>query len=310
MTLRQFIRDNTDGGHNIVRVLIDVMEGRLDGTKINHRLTAARLLTIYGHDDADDFIDYNTYDSPPKVVGDEIWYDLDTGLRAIIKEKTEDGYVICLLLIDVMEGKIKDATVGHRVSAAKELLNRAFGKAQSRPLPKSTGPIWMRRPITSADTRALNETPKVARRWPVHTDRDGQATTPSTHPPVVPAKSLPHTRYGAGAQRSRDGQALTPRNDTSATSTAVLPEPEQASDPEAEARRRKILFDINNDPWYTILDSEIYDLMCECEHPDFDPHLAAFDEDYFQSFTDCTDPECLVHGEDPEIDFDPNDFHY
>ena len=278
MTLRQFIRDNTNGGHNIVRVLIDVMEGRLDDTKINHRLTAARLLTIYGHQDADDFIDYNTYDSPPKVIGNEIWYALDTGLRAIIKEKTEDGYVICLLLIDVMDGKIKDATVSHRVSAAKELLNRAFGKAQSRPLSKSSGPIWVRRPITSADIPTETETHEVARRWPIQTDRDREALTRSTHPPVVPAKSLPET--------------------------------EQESDPEAEARRRKVLFDINNDPWYTILDSETYDLMCECEHPDFDPHLAAFDDDYFQSFTDCTDPKCLVHGEDSEIDFDPNDFHY
>ena len=33
MTLSQYIRDNTNDGHNIARVLIDVMEGRmLDST--------------------------------------------------------------------------------------------------------------------------------------------------------------------------------------------------------------------------------------------------------------------------------------
>ena len=35
------------------------MEGRLDGTKISHELTAARLLTIYGHKGAADFITDN-----------------------------------------------------------------------------------------------------------------------------------------------------------------------------------------------------------------------------------------------------------
>ena len=59
-----------------------------------------------------------------------------------------------------------------------------------------------------------------------------------------------------------------------------------------------------------ICDSPLHDFMSECEHPDFDPCLAAIDEDYFQSFTDCTDPECEVHGEPDELDFDPNDYHY
>ena len=46
---------------------------------------------------------------------------------------------ICMFLIDVMEGRAEGANVGHRVSAAKELLNRAFGKSQSRDLPKPPG---------------------------------------------------------------------------------------------------------------------------------------------------------------------------
>ncbi|MCE2458581.1 MAG: hypothetical protein J4G14_12335 [Dehalococcoidia bacterium] len=46
------------------------------------------------------------------------------------------------------------------------------------------------------------------------------------------------------------------------------------------------------------------------DDPDFDPYPAALNDDYFKSYTGCKDPECEVHGESPEIDFDPNDFHY
>ena len=56
MSLSHYIRDNTDDGRNIAGLLIDVMEGRLDDCKISHRLTAARLLIIYGYDDAPDFM--------------------------------------------------------------------------------------------------------------------------------------------------------------------------------------------------------------------------------------------------------------
>ena len=45
--------------------------------------------------------------------------------------------------------------------------------------------------------------------------------------------------------------------------------------------------------------------MNECEHPDFDPYTATIDEEYFQSFTACKDPECEVHGSPPEIHWDP-----
>ena len=58
------------------------------------------------------------------------------------------------------------------------------------------------------------------------------------------------------------------------------------------------------------VDSNIYDFMCECDAPDFDPYLAALDEDYFKSYTGCKDSECEVHGESPETNFNPNGLHY
>ena len=60
-------------------------------------------------------------------------------LSQYIGDNTNDGRSIARLLIYVMEGRAEGANVGHRVSAAKELLNRAFGKSQSRDLPKPPG---------------------------------------------------------------------------------------------------------------------------------------------------------------------------
>ena len=258
MSLSQYIRENTDDGRNIARVLINVMEGRLDGTRISHRLTAARLLTIYGYDDAPDFIADNTPDQPEKESGRRIWLEIDPGLQTLIKARTDDGRVICMFLIDVVEGRMEGIHVGHRVSAARELLSRAFGKSPGRSLPKPSGS-------------------NATRRQP-HKTHQRVPSTPT--------------------------QAVTP---APAASAVVLDEPEQQSDSDT-SRRIDIANDV--DYWLDIYDSPRYELMSECEHPDFDPYAATIDEEYFKSFTDCQNPECEVHGDPPEIDFDPNDHHY
>ncbi len=263
MSLPQFIRDNTNDGHDIAALLIDVMNGRIDGSGLTHRLTAARLLTIYGHEDADDFIVDNTsHSSDEDERGSGKWVIIDPDLTRLIRFKTDDGRAMCLFLIDVMEGKVEGIHVGHRVSAAKELLNRAFGKSRSGPLPKPPGSTAPKR------------------------------STHKTHQRVAPASVRPEPV---------EGRSVPP------TQTAVLDEPEQQPEPEAN---RGVVIDIYNDPRLSILDSELYDFMSICEAPDFDPYQAAIDEDYFNSYTGCKDPECEVHSELLGIDFDPNDFHY
>ncbi len=169
MSLSQYIRDNTNDGHNIARVLIDVLEGRLDGTKISHRLTAARLLTIYGHEDADDFIAANTPDTPSDERGEKIWLEIDPGLRTLINARTDNGRVICMFLIDVMEGRFEGSHVGHRVSAARELLSRAYGKSPGRSLPKPPGSNSTRRQprkthqrVPSTPTQAVTSAPAAS----------------------------------------------------------------------------------------------------------------------------------------------------
>ena len=179
-------------------------------------------------------------------------------LSQFIRNNTNDGRNIASLLIDVMEGRVEKINVGRRVAAAKELLNRAFGKSRGRDLPKP--------PRSTAITRSTHK----------------------THQRVAPAQT----------------QAV---ETAAAASTAVLDKPEQQPEPDTN---RGIVIDIDNDPYLSVFDSPLYDFMNECEDPDFDPYLAALDEEYFKSFTGCRDPECEVHGEPPQIDFDPNDYHY
>ena len=126
-------------------ILIDVMNGRIDGAKISHRLTAARLLIIYGYDDADDFIADNIPITSTADHDDRVWVIIDPDLAKLIRSKTDDGRAMCLFLIEVMQGKVEGINVGHRVSAARELLNRGFGRYQSRPLPKPPGSSAPRR---------------------------------------------------------------------------------------------------------------------------------------------------------------------
>ena len=115
MSLSQYIRDNTCDGTEIAGVLIDVMHGRLDGTRISHRLTAARLLTIYGHKDADDFITDNMPEVSDEKWGQRVRTEIDSAIASHIRQSSDVGHEICQFLIDVVKGKIEGIHVGHRV---------------------------------------------------------------------------------------------------------------------------------------------------------------------------------------------------
>ena len=248
MTIATFIKDNTDDGRNIVRFLIDVMNGDVQGCTLSHRLTAARLLTIYGQDDAPDFIADNPPDTSETETSRKIWFSIDPGLRTLIKARTDDGRVICMFLIDVMEGRVEGIHVGHRVAAARELLNRAFGKSQGKSLPRASRPAAPRRA-----NRKNQMSPESAR-----------------------------------FQAAVDERFAAP--------TAVLDEPEPEPDPESDDD----------------FEARVYRAASRCIDPNFDPMLAATDDDYFWNYDGCDDIRCPYHGdpEDPDFYLDPNDFHF
>ena len=217
MTLSKYIRDNTNDGRNIARVLIDVMEGRIDDTKVSHRLSAARLLTIYGYGDVDDFPDDNSPDTSQTESGEKIWFEIDPGLRKLIKARTDDGRVVCMFLIDVMEGRVEGIHVGHRISAAKELLNRAFGKSLSRDLPKPPGSKTPRR-STRGKRRSHAMPPEAAAFEARLAERVASA--------LAPASARPRIESGAGSEPV-EGHSIPPARAeaTHQPPESVSPEP-------------------------------------------------------------------------------------
>ena len=236
-------------------VLIDVMNGRIDGSKVGHRLTAARLLIIYGYDDADDFIADNTPITSETDPDDRAWVIIDPDLTKLIRFKTDDGRAMCLFLIEVMQGKVE---------GIQRRTPRVGGQGASQ----------------SRIRQVSEQTTAQASRFDCATTLDSQDT------PTCCIHSDPGSRH------------------CPAESTVALDEPEPQ--PEHSIRGVEPIY-IDGEPFY--LESELVMTYEGCDDPDFDPYRAVHDEEYAQSYT-CKNPECEVHGEPKEIDFDPNDYHY
>ena len=132
MTLSQIIKLRTNSGRAIADFLVDVMQDRFSDFSICHRLQAARLLTTYGNEDAPNFIADNTSDTPTaRRNGSKATRQtkFDTELARVIREDTDDGRSIARFLVNVMEGELRTFKPHNRISAARELLNRGFGKS-------------------------------------------------------------------------------------------------------------------------------------------------------------------------------------
>ena len=136
MTLSQIIKLRTDNGRAIADFLVDVMQDRFSDFSICHRLQAARLLTTYGNEDAPNFIADNTSDTPTaRRNGSRATRQtkFDTELARVIREDTDDGRSIARFLVNVMEGELRTFKPHNRISAARELLDRGFGKSARTP---------------------------------------------------------------------------------------------------------------------------------------------------------------------------------
>ena len=131
MTLAQIIKIRTDDGRTIVDFLLDVMQDRYKDFRICHRLQAARLLTTYGNEDAPSFIVDNSQDLQSD--GDRRKSrrptKFDTELARVIRNDTDDGRSIARFLVNVMEGELTSFRPHQRMAAARELLDRGFGKS-------------------------------------------------------------------------------------------------------------------------------------------------------------------------------------
>ena len=142
MTLSQIIKLRTDNGRDIIDFLVSVMNDRYEDFRICHRLQAARLLTTYGNEDAPNFIADNTLDTPShrEVPSSTRPTEFDTELARVIREDTDDGRSIVRFLVNVMEGELRTFKPHHRMAAARELLDRGFGKSARAENPAPNSP--------------------------------------------------------------------------------------------------------------------------------------------------------------------------
>ena len=175
MTLAQTIKLRTNDGFTIVEFLIDVMQDRYKDFRICHRLQAAKLLTTYGNEDAPDFIDDNPRDPKSDRNGRRPRHQskFDEELARVIREDTSDGRSVARFLVYVMEGELASFRPHHRMSAARELLDRGFGKSARAEKVARPEPVEGPKPVptihpepvegpnpSTDDTNQIREIPK------------------------------------------------------------------------------------------------------------------------------------------------------
>ena len=169
-TLADIVREKTDDGRLIIDFFLDVMEARVEGAELCHRIDAARQLVKYGSKDAARFIARyrgvpcghstrgrpNPADPCSGAVGSPaaeplnapapFTEDLLTVLSAVdedlmarlVRAQTADGGTVIEFLDDVMQDRTEGFKCHHRIAAAKELIVHIVRDEQPEPVPGDT----------------------------------------------------------------------------------------------------------------------------------------------------------------------------
>ena len=200
MTLSHIIKLRTNDGRDVIDFLVEVMHDRYKDFQMCHRLQAAKLLTTYGNEDAPNFIDDNTADSSSNTRKRKPRRPtkFDTELARIIREDTDDGRSIARFLVNVMEGELASFRPHHRISAARELLDRGFGKSARKEKIVHPEPVEGPNPTTD-DTNEITPIPESQQ-------SQSRQSNPSTEEQTLTPHSSP----------------LTPRNALTPNQTDIL----------------------------------------------------------------------------------------
>ena len=174
-------------------------------------------------------------------------------MARLIRAQTADGVTIIEFLDDVMQDRTDGFKTHHRIAAAKELIVHIVRDEQPEPTPREPVPEQSGIPAdaeTQGSGGARNTPANPARTEPVLSTAEGSAhpePNSSVVPAptaVVPAKSLPRTRYGAGTH-PRDpepGSQLETKNSKLKTLPARRTRTQRRRDGNARAAiRRKAL---------------------------------------------------------------------
>ena len=151
--LQQNIFDRTKEGDTIAAFLVDTMQGETPGTKVNHRLEAAKHLIKYGFSDtecettsarlsrAGGNPERQGEGTPPSTNPVQVTHldIINYQIAHLIRHETAEGHTLVEFLIHIMTGKDRPFTPrkfrikpADRMAAARELLRRGFGELGSR----------------------------------------------------------------------------------------------------------------------------------------------------------------------------------
>ena len=238
-TLADIVREKTDDGKRIIDFFLDVMEDRIDGAELCHRIDAAKQLEKHKSKAAAEFLaKYKgvpcghsidgrpnpadpctaedrslvavTLNAPPTLTQEflTVLSGIDEFLMArLIRAQTVDGVTVIEFLDDVMQDRVDGFKTHHRIAAAKELIVHIVRDEQPSHTPSpSTGEGWSEGDSTVVPAQAGTQgggggaAANSAHTEPVLSTVEGsELVAGSAHPEpsstVVPAQSLPRTRY-------------------------------------------------------------------------------------------------------------------
>ena len=217
-TLADIVREKTDDGRRIIDFFLDVMEDRIDGAELCHRIDAAKQLEKHKSKAAAKFIArYRgvpcghstggrpnpadpctaeerslvavTLNAPSTLTQDflTVLSGIDEFLMTrLIRAQTADGGTIIDFLDDVMQDRVDGFRCHHRIAAAKELIVHIVRDEQPEPVPGDTS--------VSVSAQA----PSSVRAEPVLslTKEPVEGTEPNSI--VVPAQEPAPAKAGAG----------------------------------------------------------------------------------------------------------------
>ena len=268
-TIADIVREKTGDGALIIDFFTDVMTGKIEGAELCHRIDAAKQLVKYGSKDAAEFIAkykgvpcghstrrrHNpadpcsagertlvevTLNAPPTLTRDflTVLSGIDEFLMArLIRAQTAHGGTIIEFLDDVMQDRADGFKTHHRIAAAKELIVHIIRDEQPSHTPTPSteetdkpGDSDTPSPLTG-EGGACPESPRRSEGDSPPLPRgEGWGEGDSI---VVPAQSLPRTRYGAGTQGGGGARS------TAANSPRTEPVLTTAEGPQDKARRTR-----------------------------------------------------------------------
>ena len=267
-TLADIVREKTDDGKRIIDFFLDVMEDRIDGAELCHRIDAAKQLEKHKSKAAARFLaEYKgvpcghsingrpnpadpcsaedrslvavTLNAPPTLTQEflTVLSGIDEFLMArLIRAQTADGGTVIEFLDDVMQDRNDGFKTHHRLAAAKELIVHIVRDEQPSHTPSpSTGEGWGEGdppPLPQGEGWGEGDSPVVPAEAGTQGGGGGRSTAanPARTEPVLSAEGSAHPEPVEGPRPEfTEGPA---------DNSSVVPAKEPAEGPQDHKVRR------------------------------------------------------------------------